>query len=167
MRVLLIYILLVAATVSWSQHSLLIGYWKLQQVQINDQLVFESNDSTVLLKSLYANESDQKAVLTKSDSLRVEERSAMLFPVMAMTFIEFQKNNHLRYGIMEEYPEGVIHKIYDGSYEIDGDKYRITLFIKNGAIPTVDGHFTVTDNTLIIYQTGWENSYNRYVRASR
>jgi hypothetical protein len=167
MRTVVIFIFFITATISWSQDSALIGYWKLQTVQINNQLIFDSKDSSVLYESIYQLTFKDKAVITKKDSILAEEKAHETMVVMSMTFIDFQTDGRLDYGFMIETPKGVKQKVFDGLYEIDGNKYRISLFTKGESVNIIEGHFTLDGATLTMFQKNWENSYNVFVKQSR
>lgn len=160
-----IVFLFLASATALAQDSLLIGYWKLQKIQVNDQLIFDSNDTSVLQKSIYRQEFKNKNLVTKSDSLRADKKSRSIFPVMAMTFIEFKAEGKLRYGFLNETPNGYEHKVYEGYYETDGPKFRIVLSEDGTVVQTITGHFTVNGDVLKIMEQSWENSYNSFVRV--
>lgn len=146
--------------------SSIIGYWKIQKMQIANELVFDVHDTTIMAEALYKKAQRNNKTLTKSDSLQVNEKIALLFPIMAKTFFQFKSDGAFICGVCIENSSGYQHTIRQGHYMLYGNRVRIDSSIEGTDSMTEDFHFAtlVQKNVLFLMKDGWENTYYSYVR---
>lgn len=144
---------------SQAADSLLVGEWRIDKINMNGTIVFDAEHPEIFI----ANYQKRQLRGPEDDSASLYKKAQEAFKVMSQDFLLFTSGNGLKSGTFHEDRTGARLQTYNGSYQTDGQRLRITLFQERAT--NEEYTFELDGDLLILRSKSNKSGYLHYKRV--